>query len=99
MVKAGAAKPVERAFGVGGLGEYIDKHPALAGAFAGENVSSKPENYGSRAVDVETFMEIISEGVAMFNRKTQRKTEMCRGELSFDQAFEQSYSRCDHPFN
>ncbi|EIA0558308.1 MULTISPECIES: transposase domain-containing protein [Citrobacter freundii complex] len=89
----GQAKPVERAFGVGGLGEYIDKHPALAGAFAGENVSSKPENYGSRAVDVETFMEIISEGVAMFNRKTQRKTEMCRGELSFDQAFEQSYSQ------
>ncbi|EFH3926497.1 transposase [Escherichia coli] len=87
----GQAKPVERAFGVGGLGEYIDKHPALAGAFAGENVSAKPENYGSRAVDVETFLETISEGVAMFNAKTERETEMCRGELSFDQAFERSY--------
>lgn len=89
----GQAKPVERAFGVGGLGEYIDKHPALAGAFAGENVSSKPENYGSRAVDVDTFLETISEGVAMFNAKAGRETEMCRGELSFDQAFERSYSQ------
>lgn len=75
----GQAKPVERAFGVGGLGEYIDKHPALAGAFAGENVSSKPENYGSLAVDVDTFLETISEGVAMFNAKAGRETEMCRG--------------------
>lgn len=89
----GQAKPVERAFGVGGLGEYIDKHPALAGAFAGENVSSKPENYGSLAVDVDTFLETISEGVAMFNAKAGRETEMCRGELSFDQAFERSYSQ------
>ncbi|SHG65574.1 Mu DNA-binding domain-containing protein [Pantoea sesami] len=88
----GQAKPVERAFGVGGLGEYIDKHPALAGAFTGENVSAKPENYGNRAVDAESFLEIISEGVAMFNAKTGRETEICRGDLSFDQAFERSYS-------
>ncbi|EDO6331278.1 transposase, partial [Salmonella enterica subsp. enterica serovar Montevideo] len=31
----GQAKPVERAFGVGGLEEYVDKHPALAGAYTG----------------------------------------------------------------
>ncbi|WP_038164170.1 transposase domain-containing protein, partial [Trabulsiella guamensis] len=40
-----------------------------------------------------TFLETISEGVAMFNAKTGRDTEMCRGELSFDQAFERSYSQ------
>ena len=33
----GQAKPVERAFGVGGLGEYIDKSPLCAGAYTGPN--------------------------------------------------------------
>lgn len=88
----GQAKPVERVFGTGGLGEYVDKHPALAGAFTGENTLSKPDNYGSRVVDVDTFLEALAEGIAMFNAKIGRQTEMCKGELSFDQAFENSYS-------
>ncbi|EMO4249215.1 Mu transposase C-terminal domain-containing protein [Citrobacter freundii] len=89
----GQAKPVERAFGVGGLGEYVDKHPLLAGAFTGENTQSKPDNYGSRVVDVDTFLEALAEGVAMFNARVGRNTEMCKGSLSFDQAFERSYSK------
>lgn len=88
----GQAKPIERAFGVGGLGEYIDKHPSLAGAYTGPNTQNKPDNYGSRAVDVETFLVAVAEGIAMYNAKIGRDTEMCRGELSFDQAFERSYS-------
>lgn len=88
----GQAKPVERAFGVGGLGEYVDKHPSLSGAFTGENPLSKPDNYGSRVVDVETFLEALAEGIAMFNAKVGRETEICQGEFSFDQAFEKSLS-------
>ncbi|HCR2154493.1 TPA: Mu transposase C-terminal domain-containing protein [Enterobacter asburiae] len=88
----GQAKPVERAFGVGGLGDYIDKHPSLAGAYTGPNTQNKPDNYGDRVVDVETFITAISEGIAMFNARAKRETEMCRGEFSFDQAFERSYS-------
>ncbi|MGA5655233.1 transposase domain-containing protein [Rahnella contaminans] len=88
----GQAKPIERAFGVGGLGDYIDKHPSLAGAYTGPNVMNKPENYGDRAVDVDTFMAAVAEGIAMFNAKLKRDTEMCDGKLSFDQAFEASYS-------
>lgn len=88
----GQAKPIERAFGVGGLGEYIDKHPSLAGAYTGPNTQSKPDNYGSRAVDVETFLAAVADGIAMYNAKLGRDTEMCQGELSFDQAFERSYS-------
>ncbi len=88
----GQAKPVERAFGVGGLGEYVDKHPSLSGAFTGENTLSKPDNYGSRVVDVETFLEALAEGIAMFNAKVGRETEICQGEYSFDQVFEKSLS-------
>jgi hypothetical protein len=73
----GQAKPVERAFGVGGLEEYVDKHPALAGAYTGPNPQAKPDNYGDRAVDAELFLKTLAEGVAMFNARTGRETEMC----------------------
>ncbi|HFU7594468.1 TPA: transposase domain-containing protein, partial [Escherichia coli] len=66
----GQAKPVERAFGVGGLEEYVDKHPALAGAYTGPNPQAKPDNYGDRAVDAELFLKTLAEGVAMFNART-----------------------------
>ncbi|MFA0000467.1 transposase domain-containing protein, partial [Vibrio lentus] len=42
----GQAKPIERAFGVGGLEEYIDKHPLCRGAYTGPNPMAKPDNYG-----------------------------------------------------
>ncbi|EEM7162218.1 transposase [Salmonella enterica subsp. enterica serovar Montevideo] len=89
----GQAKPVERAFGVGGLEEYVDKHPALAGAYTGPNPQAKPDNYGDRAVDVELFLKTLAEGVAMFNARTGRETEMCGGKLSFDDVFEREYAR------
>lgn len=87
----GQAKPVERAFGVGGMEEYIDKHPALAGAYTGPNPLAKPENYASRAVDAELFLQTIAEGVAMFNARVGRDTEMCEGRYSFDQVFERDF--------
>jgi len=71
------------AFG-GGLEEYVDKHPALAGAYTGPNPQAKPDNYGDRAVDAELFLKTAEEGVAMFNARTGRETEMCGGKLSFD---------------
>ncbi|HBC0987594.1 TPA: Mu transposase C-terminal domain-containing protein [Escherichia coli] len=89
----GQAKPVERAFGVGGMEEYVDKHPSLSGAYTGPNPLNKPDNYGTRVVDIEDFLTALEEGVAMFNAKPARRTEICKGEQSFDQAFEQSYSR------
>lgn len=89
----GQAKPIERAFGNGGLEEYIDKTIALRGAYTGPNPMAKPDNYGERAVDAEEFLRMVAEGVAMFNAKLGRKTEACRGVMSFDQAFEQSYAQ------
>ncbi|BBT80423.1 transposase [Aeromonas veronii] len=89
----GQAKPIERAFGVGGLDEIIDKHPALAGCYTGPNPMAKPDNYGERAVDAEEFLRVVAEGVAHYNGKLGRNTEACRGVMSFDQAFEQSYAK------
>lgn len=89
----GQAKPIERAFGVGGLDEIIDKHPALAGCYTGPNPMAKPDNYGERAVDAAEFLRVVAEGVALYNAKLGRQTEACRGVMSFDQAFEQSYAQ------
>lgn len=89
----GQAKPIERAFGVGGLDEIIDKHPALAGCYTGPNPMAKPDNYGERAVDAAEFLRVVAEGVALYNAKQGRQTEACRGVMSFDQAFEQSYAQ------
>ncbi|MBV4411343.1 Mu transposase C-terminal domain-containing protein [Enterobacteriaceae bacterium YMB-R22] len=89
----GQAKPIERAFGVGGMEEYVDKHPALSGAYTGPNPMAKPDNYGSRVIEAEQFLEVLAEGVAMFNAKVGRQTEMCAGQLSFDQAFEREFPK------
>lgn len=87
----GQAKPIERAFGVGGLEQMIDLHPLNAGAYTGPNPMAKPDNYGSTAVDVETFLKTVEFGVNQFNSKANRETEVCGGRMSFDQAFNVSY--------
>ncbi|AAN55682.1 Mu transposase C-terminal domain-containing protein [Shewanella oneidensis MR-1] len=91
----GQAKPIERAFGVGGLEEYIDKHPSNHGAYTGSNPTAKPDNYGSKAIDAEVFIQTIAKGVEMYNAKVGRTTEACKGFMSFDQAFEASYQTAE----
>ena len=87
----GQAKPIERAFGVGGLEEYIDKHPLCRGAYTGPNPMAKPDNYGSKVIEAEDFLQAIAKGVEMYNAKANRNTEVCQGFMSFDQAFNVSY--------
>lgn len=88
----GQAKPVERAFGVGGIGEYVDKHPNFDGAYTGANPTAKPENYASKAVDRKLFLKTLEQEIIAWNAKGKRRTEICAGTLSFDQAFDQSYA-------
>ena len=87
----GQAKPIERSFGVGGIGEYVDKHPKFAGAYTGENPMAKPDNYGKTAVPVETFIATLQEEITAWNSREKRRTEMCGGIKSYDQAFNDSY--------
>ncbi len=92
----GQAKPVERAFGVGGLGEYVDKRIEFAGAYTGPNVLAKPENYASTAVPFDEFVRVLRVSIDAWNAKTERNTEICAGRLSFDVAFRESYERNAH---
>ena len=87
----GQSKPIERAFR--DLCEHGAKHPAFAGAYTGNKVDAKPENYGSSAVDLETFRRVVSQVITAHNARTGRRTEMARtAGQSFDQVFEASYA-------
>lgn len=89
----GQAKPVERSFGVGGLGEYVDKRYEFRGAYTGPNPTAKPENYGEKAIDFAEFCRVLADAIRMWNDKAGRDTEICDGRLSFAQAFDESYQR------
>lgn len=90
----GRAKPIERMFsGKGGFGDRIDKVKEFEGAYTGPNVMSKPENYGTRAVDLEDFARVVEEQIAAFNAKPGRRTETGQGKYSFDEVFAESYAK------
>ena len=86
----GRSKPVERSFL--DWGEEVDKHPFAAGAYVGRDVFSKPENYGSRALEWEEFLAIVDDGIRRLNARPGRRTEACGGRLSFDQAWAEEFA-------
>ncbi len=86
----GQSKPIERAFR--DLCDHVAKHHEFAGAYTGNKPDAKPENYASRAVDLETFVRIANAGIAAHNARDGRRTEAARGR-SFDIAFAESYER------
>ena len=87
----GQAKPIERAWR--DLCENIAKHPACAGAYTGNKPDAKPENYGSKAIEWEAFVAVVTEEIAVHNARTKRRSRVCGGALSFDQAFAASYAQ------
>jgi putative transposase len=93
----GQSKPIERGFR--DLCDHGAKHPAFAGAYTGNKPDAKPENYGSRAIDLADFKRVVDRIMAAHNAKLGRRTEMARnlapGGGSFDAAFDLSYSQ--HP--
>lgn len=91
----GQAKPIERGFGWGGLSEYCDKDPRLAGAYTGNNPTAKPDNYGSRAIPLEIFLQVLEQAVISINTRIGRRTESAYGELSYEQAFNASYEQAN----
>lgn len=83
----GQAKPIERAFR--DLCEYVAKHPSFAGAYTGNNPMAKPENYGSKAVPIKLFMEVLKQEIAAHNAREGRRSKVCSGQ-SFNQVFNAS---------
>lgn len=85
----GQAKPIERAWR--DFCDGIAKHPAFAGAWLGNSVANKPENYGSRTVPWAEFERVVGEEIAAHNARVGRRSKVCAGR-SFDQVFAESYA-------
>ncbi|MGR3466533.1 MAG: transposase domain-containing protein [Shimia sp.] len=85
----GQAKPIERAFR--DIASDVSKDPRFTGAYVGHAPHAKPENYGERAVPLETFVRVLGEGVLEHNARDGRQGGVCGGR-SFDRVFAESYA-------
>lgn len=79
------AKPIERAFGTGGIHEKVASHPK----FLNRGYSSKT------AIPFDEFAAVVAEEIQRYNTQTGRQTAMCRGLLSFEQAFADSFAQAE----
>ena len=82
---SGRSKPIERTWG--DLCNTISKHWKLDGAYTGGAPHKKPENYGKRAIPLAEFTRFVNDRIAEHNARPGRRTEVCKGKLSFDEAF------------
>ncbi|MCA1972082.1 MAG: Mu transposase C-terminal domain-containing protein [Caenispirillum sp.] len=87
---SGQSKPIERGFR--DFCDRIARHPAFAGAWTGNTIENKPENYGSKAVPLEDFLRIVGQGIALHNAREGRRTRTAAGR-SFLQTFQESYAK------
>ncbi|MEM9968466.1 MAG: transposase domain-containing protein [Pseudomonadota bacterium] len=85
----GQSKPIERAFR--DLASDVAKDPRFHGAYVGNRPDAKPENYGSRAIPIDTFLKVLDGGIEEFNARDGRLTDVAAGR-SFDEAFEESFA-------
>lgn len=86
----GKAKPIERAWR--DLATDIAKRPEYAGAYVGNSPGNKPANYGAHAVLLDVFLRVLADGVAEYNAREERTSEVAAGR-SFDAVFSESYAR------
>lgn len=87
---SGQSKPVERAFR--DLAHDAAKAPEFAGAYVGNNPTAKPENYGSRAIPLDTFLQVVAREISSWNARAGRRSAVAQGR-SFDDLFDESYIR------
>jgi hypothetical protein len=86
---AGQSKPIERAFR--DLCDAVAKDPRFDGAYTGNRPDAKPEDYGSRAIDLETFLTVLAEGIEEHNTRQGRRSEVAWGR-SFAEVFDEAYA-------
>ncbi len=84
---SGQSKPIERAFR--DLCEEIARHPKCAGAYTGNSPMAKPENYGSKAIPIAEFEQLVAEQIVRHNNREGRRAACCNGR-SFMQTFQAS---------
>jgi hypothetical protein len=87
---SGQSKPIERAFR--DLCDRVARHPAFEGAYTGNAVDAKPEDYGSRAVAFEDFLSVLNVEIAEHNAREDRRSDVAYGR-SFDAVFAESYAQ------
>ncbi|MBN7785167.1 Mu transposase C-terminal domain-containing protein [Ponticoccus gilvus] len=85
----GQAKPIERGFR--DFADDIALDPRFAGAYVGKKPDAKPEDYGSRAIPLETFLRVLDEGIREHNARDGRLSPTAKGR-SFDDTFAESYA-------
>lgn len=85
----GQAKPIERAFR--DMCSSIAKDVRFDGAYTGNTPVAKPEDYGSRAIDLEYFLKVVGERIAEHNARANRRSPTAYGR-SFAEVFDESYA-------
>ncbi|WP_054006418.1 transposase domain-containing protein [Cypionkella psychrotolerans] len=85
----GQAKPIERAFR--DMCSSIAKDVRFDGAYTGNTPLAKPEDYGSKAIDLEYFLKVLGERIAEHNARQNRRSAVAFGR-SFVDAFDESYA-------
>jgi transposase InsO family protein len=89
----GQSKPIERGFK--DFAQDIARGPWFQGAYTGNTPLAKPEDYGSRAIPIEEFKRIVDHEIMMHNQRPGRRSRVCGGQLSFNQAFDASLALSD----
>ena len=75
------AKPIERAFGIGGIHKMVRTNPL----FHGRGYSKKT------AVPADEFRKVVAQEVVRFNAREGRRSPICGGVKSFEQAFREDF--------
>lgn len=87
---SGQSKPIERAFR--DMCHSIAQDPRFEGAYTGNSVDAKPENYGNRAIPMEDFLRIVGEGIEEHNTRQGRRSEVAYMR-SFAEVFDEAYAK------
>lgn len=85
---SGQSKPIERAFR--DMCDAISRDPRFEGAWTGNTIDAKPENYGNRAIPLDQFLRVVEEGIQEHNLRQGRRSEVAWGR-SFREVFDESY--------
>jgi len=81
-VSSPGSKPVERAFGIGGLHDKVATNPTI-----------RDRGYSqATAITSEELRDVIGYEVIRHNAQEKRRSKVCAGVLSFNQAFEKSFT-------